>query len=233
MLTAPAPPTTSPTGSPPHGRTPASARRLPFQRRQQLPWVAAGVVLIVGCALLFALIAARGSAARQVLVVTGSLPAGHVLTAGDLATTTLREQLVASVPAGQEPAELGRPLAAGLLAGSLLTPAAVGSGAGVSAGQAIVGLGLKAGQYPPMLGPGDRVQIIDTTPDASAGSGAGGGAGPAAIAATVVAVSPAPEGAAATDVVSLQVSQPDAAAVARLSALGQASLVLLAPGSAP
>jgi hypothetical protein len=202
---------------------------LPFERRRQLPWIAAGVVLIVGCALLFAVITSRGSSARQVLVVTGSLPAGHVLTAGDLTTTSLGGPSVASVPAGQEAAQLGRPLAVPLLVGSLLTRAAVGSGSGISAGQAVVGLALKAGQYPPMLGPGDQVQIINTTP----ASTSGGSAGPTAISATVVGVDAAAEGSAATEVVSLQVNQADAAEAARVGAQGQASLVLLPTGSAP
>ena len=229
LLTFPDASTTSPHVATPDGRNSVATRRLPFERRRQLPWVAAGVVLIVGCALLFAVITSRGSSVRQVLIVTGSLPAGHVLTAGDLRTTSLREASVASVSAGQEAAELGRPLVVPLLAGSLLTPAVVGSGSEVSAGQGVVGLALKAGQYPPALGPGDQVQIINTTPSSSSGSSPS----PAAISATVVGVDAAPEGSADTEVVSVQVDQADAAAIAQFGTLGQASLVLLPPGSAP
>lgn len=209
-----------------------------FERRRQLPWAAVGVVLIVGCALTFAAVSLRTSPARLVLVAARALPAGHVLSAADLQTAPLDGQAVLSLPAAAQATVLGRPLAVPLLAGSLLTPTEVGRAAGVSAGQAVVALALKAGQYPPMLSPGDQVQIVDTTAaggtttgtSPAAGRGVGSAAGP--VAATVLAVDIPPAGSAFAVVASLQVSGSRAAGVASLGASGQGSVVLLAPGSA-
>jgi hypothetical protein len=241
-ITAPSAPTQAP------GRTaPASsdAPRLTWERRRQLPWVAAGVVLIVGSALLFAAVSLRTTTARAVLVAAGALPAGHVLTAADLQTVSLAGTQIASVPAGTEAAVLGRALTVPLLPGSLLTPADIGSAAGVTAGQAVVAVALKPGQYPPMLSPGDQVQLINTAAAAASSAGSDTGANAAAnpgssadglasagaISATVISLDATPDGSADTAVASLQVTGSQAATVAGWAAQGQVALVLLPPGS--
>lgn len=211
-------------------RVPASAPRISFTRRRQLPWVAAGVVLVVGCALLFATVAARSAPARPVLVAARSLPAGHVLAPADLAAASLpATSAVASLPAALETSVVGRPLAVPLLAGSLLTPADLGPPAGVSAGEAVVAIAVKAGQYPPVLGPGDAVLILDT---ATTTAGAPAGSTSAPVPAVVLAVDAAPAGSPATAVISVQVAGPSAATVADLAAAGDASLVLTPAGAA-
>jgi len=229
MPTAP-PLSTSPNGSGTRVRQRAGPPRVTFQRRRQLPWIAAGVVLIVGFALAFATISLRSSATRPVLVLARSLPAGHVLAAADLTTVSLPTAPgLATLPASAEVGILGRPVGVPLLAGALLTSAELGSAAAVAAGQAVVALAVKAGQYPPVLGPGDHVQIIDTAPAAAAGTPA---APPAAlVSATVLAIDAAPAGSPAAAVVSVQVAALDAALVAARGAAGQVSLVLLPPGS--
>ncbi len=206
MPTAP-PLSTSLNGSGTPVRQRAVPARVAFQRRRQLPWIAAGVVLIVGFALAFATLSLRSSATRPVLVLARSLPAGHVLAAADLTTVSLPTAPgLATLPASAEVGILGRPVGVPLLAGALLTSAELGSAAAVAAGQAVVALAVKAGQYPPVLGPGDHVQIIDTAPAAAAGTPA---APPAAlVSATVLAIDAAPAGSPAAAVVSVQVAAP-------------------------
>ncbi|MHB8452694.1 MAG: hypothetical protein ACYDAQ_19910, partial [Mycobacteriales bacterium] len=211
-------------------RPAGSAPRISFDRRRQLPWVAAGVVLVVGCALLFATVALRTSSSRPVLLIARSLPAGHVLAPGDLAAVSLPgASAVASLPAALEASVVGRPLAVGLLAGSLLTPAALGPASAVSAGEAVVAIAMKAGQYPPMLGPGDQIQILDTAAS-TAGTPATPTSGP--VSAVVLAVDTAPAGSPAAAVISVQVAQSTDAEVADLAAAGDASLVLLPAAAA-
>jgi hypothetical protein len=205
-----------------------ASSRSSWQRRRHLPWAAAGVVLILGSALIFASLSLRSPARQQVLVVAAGLPAGHVLAAADLQTAALSGSSVASIPAGQEQTVVGRPLAVALQPGSLLTTADVGSAAPVSAGQAVVALALKPGQFPPALGPGDAVEIIDTGSATATQSTAA-----VPVAAMVLDVDATPEGSAASEVVSLQLPQTAAAQVATLSAGGEATLVLLPAGMTP
>lgn len=216
------------------GRPVASGRntRLTWQRRRQLPLLAVGVVLVAGCALLFALVANRGPAGTQVLVASRPLPAGHVLSAADLSTASLRGPGVASIPAAGEAGLLGRPLVMPVAAGALLLPADVGSANGLAAGSAVVALALKPGQYPPMVGAGDRVQILNTATAAASGpNGAAAAGGPVGqtVPAIVLAVDPQPEGSAVAVVASVQVAAGQAPAVAAMGAAGTGSLVLLAP----
>lgn len=231
--------TFAPAGTPGGSPAPGLAGRLSWQRRRQLPLLAVGVLLVAGCALLFTLVAGRGPAGTQVLVASRPLPAGHVLSAADLSTATLRGPRVASIPAGGEAGVLGRPLALPVAAGALLLPADVGSASGLAAGSAVVALALKPGQYPPMVGTGDRVEILNTATDGANG-GANGGANDAAatggavgqpVPAIVLAVDPQPEGSAVAVVASVQVAAGQASAVAAMGAAGTGSLVLLAPGA--
>jgi hypothetical protein len=209
-----------------------ASSRSSWQRRRHLPWAAAGVVLILGSALLFAALSLRSPARHEVLVVLGGLPAGHVLSAADLQTAALTGSTVASIPAAQEQTVVGRPLAVALQPGSLLTAADIGSAAPVSAGRVVVALALKPGQCPPSLGPGDAVEIIDTGDGTGSATGTQSTAA-APIAATVLAVDATPDGSAASEVVSLQLPQAAAAQVATLGAGGEASLVLLPTGTTP
>ena len=55
-------------------KSPASS---PVRRRRQVPWIVAGVLLVVGCALAFGVASVRASRGEQVLAVARSVPAGH------------------------------------------------------------------------------------------------------------------------------------------------------------
>jgi len=235
-------PTLTTTIPSPNGRTvtpPQGGTRRPGLRpRRQVPWMVAGVVLVVGFALAFATVTVRSGGARQVLVVTRPVPAGHLLAAADLRSVRVSGPGAAGwLPAAVEATVVGRPVAVPLLAGAPLTAAELGAGNSLLTGQDTVAAALKAGQYPPTLAPGDRVAVIATGPPGGSPTGSGGtgstttGSLPGPLGATVTGVDPAPTGGDGVTVVSLQVGDADAATLARLGAAGQVVLVLRPTGA--
>jgi hypothetical protein len=209
------------------------APRLAVGRRRRVPWMVTGVLLVVGCALIFATSAIRLGGGRGVLVAARSLPVGHVIAAGDLRSVRVSSAGLSTVPAGAEAGLMGRPLALPVAAGSLLNPADLGAGSALSAGQAEVAVALKAGAYPPALAAGDQVLVVDTgAQTGTLGSAPPAGAG-TSVSATVVAVDVPPANTSeAAAVVSLQVPADTAAGVVRLAAAGLVGLVLLPAGGA-
>jgi hypothetical protein len=204
----------------------------PLRRRRQVPWIVAGVLLVVGCALAFGVASLRVSRGEQVLAVARSVPAGQVLGPSDLRVVPVSPSSgLEPVPASAEASMLGRPVAVALVPGTLLTPADVGAPPTSSAGFDVVALALKAGAYPPSLGPGQQVEVVPVVASSPSGSTAPltGQLGP--VRAVVVALDTAPAGSSADAVVSLQVDPSQAAEVASLAAAGQAALVELPPGS--
>ena len=216
----------------------AGVRASPGRRRRHLPLAVVGVLVVVGCALAFADVSLRSGHGAEVLVVAEPVPAGQVLTGGDLRAVKLSAPSgVASVPAGEEQAVLGQPAAVPLAPGSVLTRAEVGSGALVGAGSDVVAAALKAGAYPPDLAPGDKVQVVPvssaTGSSVSGSSSATGSAGPTAqgpLPATVLAVQGPSATSGSPAVVSLVVARSDAAEVASLAAAGEVALVEVGGG---
>jgi len=204
-------------------RPPMSA---PAKRsRRQLPLVALGVLLVLGCALAFADASVHLGTREQVLVVAQPVSAGQVLTAGDLrAVRVSTGSGLDVVPVDQEGIMLGRRVAVPLVAGSLLTASEVGSTPAVGVGSDVVAVGLKPGAYPPEVAPGDRVQVVPVA-SGSSGTNAASTTSGIPIAATVLAVTAAPADSEEPTVFSLQVSTNDADEVASLAAGGQATLI--------
>ncbi len=154
---------------------------------------------------------------------------GKQITAGDLVEM--------SVPTGgginavewaQRDSVVGQVATSDLQAGQLLPTGATAPEIKPAKGTSIVAVGVKAAFLPAVeLAAGDSVRIVAvlTTPGATPADPKNL---PASIAATVHSISGrAPDG---TTVVSVTVSDADADAVARLSAVGQAALVLLPRG---
>lgn len=195
-------------------------------RRRQVRWIVAGVLLVVGSALVFATVWARAGSGTRVLVLARSVDAGHVLTSSDLREVRVSSgDGVATVPASSEGGVVGRTVAVPLAEGSLLNPSALGSGRALHSGEAVVGLALKPGMFPPGVAAGDHVRVVDTTP-ASGTSGATRGAAGGAMG-VVLAIegnSAAGDGSA---VVSLRLDDGAADSVAQLASAGHASLVLV------
>ncbi len=203
-----------------------TTRLPPRSRRRSLPWLLLGVLLVAGCALAFALASVRLSGRQPVLALARSVTAGHVLQSGDLSIVNVAtDSNLALIPASSEPGVLGRPVALPLAAGTLLTETELGTGMVPPAGSAVVGVALKAGQYPPELSPGDTVLIVTA---AGTGVGAASSSGTApSMTATVVGIQVAPADSSAATVVSLQVSEADAPSVAAAGGSGDVSLVLV------
>jgi hypothetical protein len=199
------------------------------QRHRQVPWIVAGVLLVVGCALAFGVASVRASHGEQVLAVARSVPAGHVVQPGDLRVVKVTPTAgLDPVLAVSESSSVGRPAAVALVAGTLLTPADLGTPSGGNGD--VVAVALKAGAYPPSLGPGGRVDVVPVVGGSSSGSTPVSGQS-SSIGAVVLSVDATPAGSSADAVVSLQVNPADADEVAALAAAGQIALVELPSGS--
>jgi hypothetical protein len=199
------------------------------QRHWQVPWIVAGVLLVVGCAMAFGVASVRASHGEQVLAVARSVPAGHVVQPGDLRVVKVTPTAgLDPVLAVSESSSVGRPAAVALVAGTLLTPADLGTPSGGSGD--VVAVALKAGAYPPSLGPGGRVDVVPVVGGSSSGSAPVSGQS-GSIGAVVLSVDATSAGSSADAVVSLQVNPADADEVAALAAAGQIALVELPSGS--
>jgi len=190
--------------------------------------VVVGVLLVIGGTLAFADASLHLGSREEVLVVSEPLAAGQVITSSDLETVRVSTGTsLQVVPAGDEANVVGSPVAVPLVAGSLLTRAELGSTAPVASGSDVVAVGLKAGQYPPDLAPGDRVQVVPvTSPSSSSLTPIG-----SPVSATVLAVDVASVESDSPTVFSLQVSRRDADEVAALAAANEASLIQLGSGA--
>lgn len=202
-------------------------------RRRSGPLAAAGVLLVAGCALAFALTWLRAGDRVPVLAMSRTVPAGQVISADDLTTARVSaDGPVSLIPASQEAAVTGHTAATALPAGSLLTAGDIGA-APPGTGQAMLGVAVKAGQFPPDLAAGDTVDVLATPADqATGGTSGAGSSGQAALPvgrAIVVSVSPQP----ATPgmvVVELEVSQDAMPQVAAAAAAGQIDLATVPTG---
>lgn len=221
----------------PEASRPITPRRQPPGRRRQIPLVVVGVLLVIGGALAFADASLHLGSREEVLVVSRPLGAGHVLSSGDLQTVRVSTGSgLQVVPLSDEASVVGRPLALPLGAGSLLTRNEVGSPSPVASGSEVVALGLKPGQYPPDLGPGDRVQVVPVISSSSPSGPASSTPGTSqsgitsAVTAVVLAVDVSSVDSQSPTVFSLRVANGDADEVATLAAAGNASLVQVGSG---
>jgi hypothetical protein len=210
------------------GAGPAGARARPAARRRQVPLVVVGVLLVIGGALAFADASLHLGSREEVLVVSEPLAAGQVITSSDLETVRVSTGTgLQVVPVGDEASVVGAAVAVPLVAGSLLTRAELGSTAPVASGSDVVAVGLKAGQYPPDLAPGDRVRVVPVTSPSSSSLTATG----SPVSATVLAVDVASVESDSPTVFSLEVSTRDADEVAALAAANEASLIQVGSGA--
>lgn len=225
--------TTETTSSNGQGRAAGLRARAPATsvvRHRQAPWMVTGVLLIVGCALAFAVTSIRLGGGEDALVVARPVAAGQLITTADLQTVRISGgRSLQPILASAEGTVVGRPAAVALVPGALLIPAEIGSPSQVTAGYDVVAAALKAGQFPPALAAGDRVQVVPVPPSTSTG-GASTAALASTVLATVISVVTPPAGSSADAIVSLQVGDNDADQVATLVSTGQAVLVQLPSG---
>lgn len=205
----------------------SGARRVAgVSRRRRLPYLLLGVLLVVGCSAGGVVVAAQLGHRQEVLALARPVTVGQQLTARDLKEVSMSTDTgLDVVPARSKGGVVGRPAAYSLPAGALLTRDLVGSARVPPAGQAEAAVGLKAGQYPPDLQPGNRVAVVVAPPtDATAG---GPSTSPSLWEAVVTGVRT--DSTDQTTVVSLQMAQADARALAAQSA-GQVSVVVESGG---
>jgi SAF domain len=190
---------------------PAGARRRPGV-------VAAGALLVVVSALAFAAVVSKSGDRRPVLVVARDLPAGTVLIGSDLMVTRIAaEPGLRVVPAASRSDVVGRTLAVPVRRGTLLVRESLGEQADIPKGEAVIGVALKPGQFPPALRPGARVMVVDTA--SSEGS---------ETTAVVLGVDPPDAASGSAWVVSLRLSESAANRVVTAATAGRVALVQVA-----
>ncbi|MDQ1364114.1 MAG: hypothetical protein QOF20_1325 [Acidimicrobiaceae bacterium] len=187
-----------------------------------------GVVLVAFCAAGVAAFTASLGHRRSVLVVVRPVNAGSVIRDADLGEARLApDPALRTVAASGRGRIVGRIASVNLVPGTLLAEAELATGPQVDAAHAIVGLALKAGQFPTSVRPLDSVSVVETSPASSLGP---------ADATVLVDNAQVTESAAAADgqttIVSVLVPRNIAPTVAGAAAHGQISLVLLG-GSGP
>nr|WP_237556134.1 SAF domain-containing protein [Streptomyces sp. SID5914] len=185
-------------------------------------WGGIGTVLV--SAVGFTLIATELGGRTDVLVLAKDVPAGHVLTAGDLRSVEVAAD-AGVVPVADRGRVLGRQLRVPVVAGSLLAPGQVGERADFPpTGWSQVSLAVETGAAPPDLARGERVAVLPgpATDGGSAEKGADGDA-PAAVVGTVTGVK-APESAGGVRVVTALV---ETGAVRRAAGFEHPRIVVL------
>jgi hypothetical protein len=199
---------------------------------RNVPLIAIGVLLVVGCALGFSTAWLRAGGRQQVLVVTTNLSAGQVLTSSDLRTAQLSTGSgLSPVPASDVADVVGRPVAFPLAPGSLLTDTDLGPAALPPSGQAVVGLALKPGQYPPDIAAGAQVLVvIDGSNTSGSSTSSGSSSADAPIPATVIGIDAPPADSSDSAVVSVQLAEGNGAAVASAGSAGNVALVMVSAG---
>lgn len=198
--------------------------------KRSVPMALVGVAAVVLGALLALALYTSVDRRQAVLAVRRPVAAGQVIAPEDLRQVRVSTaDGITPVPVSRSATVVGKSAAVALVPGTLITSDHVGAPSSLQAGQAIVGVALKAGQAPAALPPGTRVQVITTVK--------GGGtdqARPVVLTSSaVVAPAAAANGAqakpttSAITVVSLIVPANEAPAVAVAAADGQVSLVAL------
>ncbi len=203
---------------------PGHLRGLPRRRRPGMIALAAaliGVGILASAALYH-----RADHQVPVLLVTASVPAGSVITANDIGTTTVTAGPgVKVIPARQLSQVIGLVAATALEPGTLLASSELTSKLAPAAGQDLVPVALKPSALPASgLAPGDQVLAIATP--AAGGSGSGAAAVlTRPVAAVVEAVDTATDQN-GDDVVDLLVPASLGPTVAQQAATGQIALVV-------
>jgi hypothetical protein len=207
-------------------------RVAPRSRRRSPAWIAGGLLLILACTLAFALGWTRLGTRQAVLALARDVQVGDVIDDSDLLVARISvDPALHPIPASSRGAVVGRQVAVRLLAGTLLTDAELGTPSTLPPDQAVIGIALKPGQFPPDLHAGARVLVVDTGTDAATGPPAGGEREVEQAPATVVGVTlPAVGTGDPSTVVALQLDAPRAPRLAAAGAAGRVVVVLVGSG---
>jgi len=209
--------------------------RLAGGRRQRRPWqVGFGVALVLVSAAVVGAVFQSSARRVSVVVAAKSLPAGTVLTPGDLSVASIpASSPITAMSAAGSSVLVGHELDTAVYAGQVMVKQMIASAPRIAPGEQVVGMLLKGDQMPSVpLVAGDIVQVV-AVPQSGQGSTVAGAIGSALVpTATVFAAGPAPADQAQYQAsVSLEVPAADAATVTAYAAADQIGLTLVAPGS--
>jgi hypothetical protein len=233
-----------------------SRLRLDPVRHRRRPALAVGsLALVVACVAVFVSVYLKAGNEASVLAVDRVVPQGQVVQADDLTVVRITtNSSIATVPAADASAVVGRRAADRLEPDSLLSSTDLVTAYAPPAGMSIVGVAVKEGQLPATgVAPGETVDVVltglpgapATTTSGATATGQGAGvpasttSGEPVSAGTVIvpdatvletASSSASSGSDALDV-SLLTASSLAPLVATASAAGQVALIVVAPGT--
>jgi hypothetical protein len=151
-------------------KPPARWRAARLSRR--VPYLLLGVILVVACAAAAVVVSTRLGDRQPVLMLARPVSVGQLLSTPDLRRVSMPiDSGFEVIPVTESSTVLGRPVAYSLPAGTLLTRVVLGASAMPPTGQAVVGVGLAAGQFPPGLALGSRVAVLVSATNAPGASG--------------------------------------------------------------
>jgi SAF domain len=226
-----APAAPNPPPEPPVAQRPvrsAAARR----RTSRRALIISVLVVLVGALLAFAA-GQMLTKHTEVLAVAHDVPVGATIQDSDLTVASVtKDPNLSPIPASQRPQIVGMVAQVGLAKGELLTRAQVGPKTGFTAGQQLVALPLKQGQFPARgVAPGQKVLIVATPGTAGSAGSSSSSAPPSTpgISGTVAEVGSMNQATQIT-VVDVQVSADSGVEVAQLASTGNLALILLPAG---
>lgn len=205
-------------------KKPDAARFMPSGRRRSVPYAVLGAALAVVFAIGFAATSLNFGGKTSYLRLMHSVQAGQVIQASDLASVQVSsDNGLGLIPASSSGSVVGQSATLPLAAGTLLTKNEIGPASFPSAGQTVIAVAVKPGQYPAELTPGSHV-LVATAPV----SGGGAQAVPLLAAPSAVVVSITAGTDSATGSVSLLADTGSASAISAIPA-AQVELVLTSP----
>lgn len=142
------------------------------RRQRQLPWIGAGMLLIVSSTIGFALWTTSQNERTPILIASHDLTAGTTLAAGHVEVSTIALDPGITIPtSGDYESMLGATLTTDLPAGTPLLPSHLQvTGITIPDGHALVGATLGPGATPTLnLAPGTPVHVVATSPTADDG----------------------------------------------------------------
>lgn len=223
-----------PVFAPPPDVEPRGGLRLTTGTYQRRPWqIGLGVALVLVCAAVAGALFESSSTRVPIVIAAKSLPAGTVLTSGDLATASIPASGdITAMSAAGSAALVGQQLDTPVYAGQVMVRQMLSTTPPLGAGEQVVGMLEKGDQMPSVpLVAGDSVAVV-AVPQAGQGSTIGGTIGSTLVPrATVFAVGPAPANQSQYQAsVSLEVPSSDAATVTSYAAADQIGLSLVGEG---
>jgi hypothetical protein len=140
------------------------------QRRWSLALLA--VLVTLASALGFVVLWMNAGGREPVLALRRSVTAGQTIEDDDLQVVRVAaDPGIDPIASSARDDVVGRPAAADLLAGTLVVPGAVGTPSGLEAGQAVIAVPVSPEELPADLEGGDRVVLLRSSTNASAGEG--------------------------------------------------------------